>query len=383
MSACLEAGITSKNFFLVLLEVSSIQTVFERGTRNRTSRTFRAMQTISADARAPKRACPSDIKVLCRLIALHHKLPTRGAVFTFCIDGRSYAFRVKCNVHLRQNVRVLVFERALDSAAIPLPDADVIFAFNWYSPATMWDNVTLGLKLLLSRDAIEREHGMCNAFFFSLAKDFLKDVEICKILEDIRSREEYVAATGAAAHEMPGITVTGFSMGGAIAHAFSVLLREAVHIKHAPIRCVGFGSPRPGNAALTAWCSAHLTSNSMNIILARSNADQQEDEKGDSICAPLVYDPVTCSPSTARGFDVHPKAHLLVQQPGGILLPLPKEEQNRLRAYDADTAHDGGLFRRRILGTETEHISASSPVTGDSAQTLHSALNYYKAMYRT
>lgn len=97
-------------------------------------------------------------------------------------------------------------------------------------------------------------------------------------------------------------------MGGTTSHAFAVLLKEAKNMPQ-QIRCVGFGCPRPGSSKLRHWAKEHLTSDSMNIVLAREehlnsndrSIDQQEHQitaKGEfNMKSPQCRSRSTCSTS--------------------------------------------------------------------------------------
>lgn len=383
----------------------------------------------------------------------------------------------------------------IDPFRIPFRCSEVFIAFNWFSPTGIWDYLSLGLRLLVTPGRMDKEFGLCSEFAMTQATRFMNDPGMWEFLHELNlgyvpkvatsaqrncvldhhqrqqqqangsSTVEGLASFGAAAgflhrHILHGrkVTLTGFSMGGSIAHAFAFLLKESKNLPQ-DIRVVGFGAPRPGNDELTRWFHTNLTPDSLNVILASeepvalgsSNGGDpslpvpsedneavvstptltqvppegptdcqkcnprvivtpsacvgqgfgclpvwtspasspvtgaaiafiHDETEDDPIQNPtmLLYDPVTRSPSSLRGFDVHPNAYVIVQQRKGIMTHVTDFERERLKAMDdqssAETSTISALVGIAVRG---------SPFSVDVSRgldKLHSILKYYDAL---
>lgn len=318
-----------------------------------------------------------ELKILCRIIAAHHQTPEKSSNLSFRVGGSLQRFRVLDNVHIGQNVRCLIVHPECSDVK------GTIFAFNWFSPQGIWDYCTLGLHWM-RRTFIEERFHLCSAFAMDLAERFCSHPGVLQIFAAVNTRSvqfvsplNFVRSSAAAlctssaldnttskpmdAHKekWPPLYVTGFSMGASIAHAFAVLLKERENLQH-PIRCVGFGSPRPGNSQLTQWFKERLTANSLNVILVKETevesgsiasqanrknvffqrlcSDQQPEQTACAKLKALLYDPVSLTPEVSYGYDLHPNVHIIYSNPAATnnhgIRPLTAEEEFRLRQSD-------------------------------------------------
>lgn len=331
--------------------------------------------------------CPRDLRVLCRLIACHSKSNVNvGSNVRFTIDGVEHNYVVRVAVDIGRNVRCLVFTRNLGkrqlnaNISFSYEEAEVVFAFNWFSPKTFWDYITLGYRL--SRvHGIEQVFNMCNAASFEQAQEFLRDPTLREFVHELKLGYVPDQVSNAASHlrrsniplqpadvgihenyiHAKNVTLTGFSMGASNSHAVAVMLKEIHQLPH-QLRVVGFGSPRPGNEKLTEWFKANLSPDSLNVVLCDVKNMANNDVTPISA---YIYDPVTLGPSSTKGFDIHPNLHILDKTDSSWLKQMTIQE------------------RQRIKFMEKEGNSVNPPSERgdpDYQDLLHSVLHYYEAL---
>eukprot|EP01054_Gregarina_sp_Poly1_P005684 Gregarina_sp_Poly_1__5683@NODE_29_length_19459_cov_103_994070_g26_i0_p5_GENE_NODE_29_length_19459_cov_103_994070_g26_i0NODE_29_length_19459_cov_103_994070_g26_i0_p5_ORF_typecomplete_len408_score45_11Lipase_3/PF01764_25/3_1e08DUF676/PF05057_14/0_0084DUF2974/PF11187_8/0_16_NODE_29_length_19459_cov_103_994070_g26_i01784019063 len=316
--------------------------------------------------------CATDLKLLCRLVGLHSRPEfSKGSDIQLNIDRTQVSFKLVDIVDIGCNVRCIILEEpmwqwahralrnltSLDPSGANIDHETVgglhtILAFNWFSPKSFRDYFSLGLQMC--NNELDRNH-LLGKIYLNKAEDFLWSAELIKYFDFTSARNERRL-----------ITATGFSLGGAIAHAFIYLLRELKQL-YTPMRIVGFGCPRIGSSRFTDWFCSNATADSINIILYDECFDQHE--------LLIDYDPVCQSPPLVNDFAFHPNCFLLHKR-FGTIRPLTDDEKDFLSQQPTEKTRSNAFVQ----------IVQSLPGMGHKDKErrwkkLHGITKYYEAMY--
>eukprot|EP01053_Blabericola_migrator_P000311 Blabericola_migrator_1__310@NODE_107_length_14077_cov_92_419629_g95_i0_p5_GENE_NODE_107_length_14077_cov_92_419629_g95_i0NODE_107_length_14077_cov_92_419629_g95_i0_p5_ORF_typecomplete_len393_score14_74Lipase_3/PF01764_25/1_6e09DUF676/PF05057_14/0_24_NODE_107_length_14077_cov_92_419629_g95_i026733851 len=319
--------------------------------------------------------CSPDLKLLCRLIGLHSRKDVEvGHEVRLTINGEACLLTVAAIVNIGCNVRCIVLEetisqwsrRCLQHLIALDPEAGgidwkepggvhTLFAFNWFSPKSISDYISLGLQMCSNGDLDSGKH-LLGKVYLEKAEDFLWSPEIIKYIDTVSHGLETT-------HRL--LTLTGFSLGGAIAHAFAYLLRDVRRLS-LPIRVAGFGCPRIGSPKFNKWFLDNVTADSLNLILY--------DEYITDSTMQIDYDPVCQRPPLMNGFTFHPNCYMLHRQFGSVR-PLSQDERNFLSQQTEEKVRQSPL------------MALMQSVIGDGAdkdrrwKKLHGLVKYYEAMH--
>eukprot|EP01053_Blabericola_migrator_P002913 Blabericola_migrator_1__2912@NODE_1838_length_3703_cov_87_005776_g95_i1_p3_GENE_NODE_1838_length_3703_cov_87_005776_g95_i1NODE_1838_length_3703_cov_87_005776_g95_i1_p3_ORF_typecomplete_len239_score1_96Lipase_3/PF01764_25/1e09DUF676/PF05057_14/0_075FSH1/PF03959_13/0_13DUF2974/PF11187_8/0_16Asp2/PF16929_5/0_19_NODE_1838_length_3703_cov_87_005776_g95_i13151031 len=214
--------------------------------------------------------------------------------------------------------------------------------------------------------------------YLEKAEDFLWSPEIIKYIDTVSHGLETT-------HRL--LTLTGFSLGGAIAHAFAYLLRDVRRLS-LPIRVAGFGCPRIGSPKFNKWFLDNVTADSLNLILY--------DEYITDSTMQIDYDPVCQRPPLMNGFTFHPNCYMLHRQFGSVR-PLSQDERNFLSQQTEEVSYaclyppaHTNMARRHLPLQKVRQsplMALMQSVIGDGAdkdrrwKKLHGLVKYYEAMH--
>eukprot|EP01057_Protomagalhaensia_wolfi_P002398 Protomagalhaensia_wolfi_Nauph_80__2397@NODE_257_length_3039_cov_91_029333_g192_i0_p2_GENE_NODE_257_length_3039_cov_91_029333_g192_i0NODE_257_length_3039_cov_91_029333_g192_i0_p2_ORF_typecomplete_len396_score54_21Lipase_3/PF01764_25/3_3e10_NODE_257_length_3039_cov_91_029333_g192_i0291216 len=317
--------------------------------------------------------CSPDLQTLCRLIGLHSRPDTQVGHEVRLNISTLYVFRVAGIIDIGCNVKCIVLEepiqqwmrRCLTHLTELDPEAGniqwrgnggthSIFVFNWFSPKSITEYISLGLQMCQNGE-LDPQNRLLGKVYLEKAEDFLWSADIIKYLD-------YFGTTGA--RDLRLITCTGFSLGGAIAHAFVYLLRELRKLR-IPMRVAGFGCPRIGSPQFSDWYHENVTADSLNIVLY--------DEFISTNTMQIDYDPVCLRPPLINDFAFHPNCYMLHKR-FGTVRPLTEDEKGFL-------SHQASERVRQNPFMTLVHSVVGERDKDRRWRTLHGLIKYYEAMH--
>jgi len=296
-----------------------------------------------------RRPVSRELKLLCRLVALHAKAGLVPGPISIYLGPVTERLTVIASLEVGRGIRCLAFRREGRAPKVEEGEAEeLILAFNWFSPKGLVDYLALGWSLASQEIEDERGEGVFSRFSRDTARNFCEDPVLLDILKELPERNGT-------------ITLTGFSMGGALCHSVAYHLIEQLKVSQS-VKLVAFGSSRPGSAKLAEWFDRKLHPDSMNVILA-----------GSAEIPVSIYDPVSTIPSAKRGFDVHPKVSVLFE---GEIYRVSPDELVQMDNLD----DEGDSSSWKILTNFVVHRSPFGRAFRELYEQLHSILKYYENM---
>lgn len=251
-----------------------------------------------------------QLSIFMRLIGMHSRLTP--VEVNEIVTVHQLRFKVLAKYKALGNVAFIVFKEKREQFRNRMPQivnernnykSHIIVCFNWFSPQGLLDLICLGGKILKSGSTLDNEVQMFNDVHYENALKMMKDDSfINSVINEI---------------ELYGpnalITLVGFSMGGCIASIIGYKLKKKYQ-DQLRFRCIGIGSPRPGNEKFIEWYKGATDENSYFVLL-RENG---------------VIDPVALDPPM---FAPHPRCFILQD---GNFFAIPPENLQAISNQTAD-----------------------------------------------